>query len=265
MQHRGAVATRSRQGEVQRVGDVLGSHVGAQLPGDDVAREVVEHGRQIHPAPPDDLEVGEVGLPHLVRPRGFRVELIGSLDHDIGRAGDQVAGLQQAVNRGFRHEVALPIGEAHGQFPGAQLRLFQRQLDDLVVDARRDAVPHPARRRWPIFQRLRPAFEVAIIPAVECPTRDAELVQRALGRQVRLLDGSDDLELLGCGIPHSSLPPSATMLFLSRRFSSVRSATHSFRARASRRRSWTSPVVAARAVSPARRRLPASMNSFDQV
>src|SRR3546814_20574571 len=72
---------------------------------------------------------------------------------------------------------------------------------------------------------------------------------RALGRQVRLLDGSDDLELLGCGIPHSSLSPSATMLFLSRRFSSVRSATHSFRARASRRRSWTSPVVAARAVS----------------
>src|SRR3546814_10678118 len=81
---------------------------------------------------------------------------------------------------------------------------------------------------------------------------------RALGRQVRLLDGSDDLELLGCGIPHSSLSPSATMLFLSRRVSSVRSATHSFRARASRRRSWTSPVVAARAVSPARRRLPAS-------
>ena len=47
--------------------------------------------------------------------------------------------------------------------------------------------------------------------------------------------------------------------------SRVRSATHSFSARASRRRSWTSPVVAARAVSPASRRLPASMNSFDQV
>lgn len=47
--------------------------------------------------------------------------------------------------------------------------------------------------------------------------------------------------------------------FFSRRFSSVRSATHSFRFRASRRRSCTSPVVAARAVSPAKRRLPASM------
>ena len=40
--------------------------------------------------------------------------------------------------------------------------------------------------------------------------------------------------------------------------------THSFRALASRRRSLTSSLVAARAVSPARRRLPASMNSFDQ-
>jgi hypothetical protein len=44
------------------------------------------------------------------------VELIGGLDHDIGRAGDQIMGLQQAVNRGLGHEVALLIGEAHRQF-----------------------------------------------------------------------------------------------------------------------------------------------------
>jgi hypothetical protein len=31
-----------------------------QLPGQDVAREVVEHGGQVEPAPADDLEVGEV-------------------------------------------------------------------------------------------------------------------------------------------------------------------------------------------------------------
>src|SRR3546814_1626941 len=135
----------------------------------------------------------------------------------------------------------------------------------MLLDIVADAIPHPARRRWPILQRLRPAFEVAVIPSIEGPAGDAELVQRPLGGQMRLLDDPDDLELLRCGIPHSSSPPSAIMLFLSRRFSSVRSATHSFRARASRRRSCTSPVVAARAVSPARRRLPASMNSFDQV
>ena len=32
------------EGQVQRIGDILGPHVGAQRPGDDVAREVVEHG-----------------------------------------------------------------------------------------------------------------------------------------------------------------------------------------------------------------------------
>ena len=66
--------------------------------------------------PPDNLEVGEVGLPHLVRPGGLGVELVGGLDHDIGRTDDQVMGLQQAVNRGFRHKVLAFIGKSHRQF-----------------------------------------------------------------------------------------------------------------------------------------------------
>src|SRR5208282_206254 len=82
---------------------------------------------------------------------------------------------------------------------------------------------------------------------------------------MRLFDQPDDFQLFGSGIPHSSLPPSAIMLFLSRRNSRACSATTSFSARASRRRSLTSLLVAARAVSPAKRRLPASRNSFDQV
>jgi hypothetical protein len=41
--------------------------VGAELPGDDVAAVIVEDGRQIEPAPADDLQIGEVGLPELVR------------------------------------------------------------------------------------------------------------------------------------------------------------------------------------------------------
>ena len=216
-------------------------------------------------APPDDLEVRKIGLPHLVRPGSLGVELIGSLDHDVGRTGDQIMGLQQAVNCGFRHEVALLVSEADRQFAGAELAVIQCHLDDLVLDVLSDAVPHPARRRRSIRERLQATIEVAVIPAVKRPAGNAELIQRPLGRQVRLLDDPDDLQLFRSRIPHSSSPPSAIMLFLSRRFSSVRSATHSFKALASRRRSFTSSVVAARAVSPARRRLPASMNSFDQV
>ena len=45
---------------------------------------------------------------------------------------------------------------------------------------------------------------------------------------MRLLDQADDLELLGGGVPHSSSPPSAIMLFLSSRSSSACSATTSF-------------------------------------
>ena len=44
------------------------------------------------------LEVGAVGLPHLVGRGGLGVESIGGLDHHIGRAGDQIMGLQQAVS-----------------------------------------------------------------------------------------------------------------------------------------------------------------------
>ena len=63
----------------------------------------------------------------------------------------------------------------------------------------------------------------------------------------------------------SKSPPSPIMLFLRRRFSKVRSATHSFNADASERNSLTSGVVACRAVSPDSWRLPASKNSFDHL
>lgn len=56
LQQDAVLQSHSKVYEVQRVGDFLGPHVGAQLSGDDVAREVVEHGQEVHPTPPDDLE-----------------------------------------------------------------------------------------------------------------------------------------------------------------------------------------------------------------
>jgi hypothetical protein len=52
------VGPRGLQRHVQRGGDILGLHGCAQLPGDDVAREVVEDGRQVEPAPTDDFQIG---------------------------------------------------------------------------------------------------------------------------------------------------------------------------------------------------------------
>src|SRR4051794_8210527 len=64
-----------------------------------------------------------------------------------------------------------------------------------------------------IFQGFRPARSIKIIPVVKGGPGNAELFQRAPDRQMRLLDQPDDLELLGCGIPHSPPPPSAIMLY----------------------------------------------------
>jgi hypothetical protein len=185
----------------------------AQFPCNDVAGIIVEHGGEVHPAPTDDLEIGKIGLPHLVYAGCFGVEGVGRLDHHIGRAGDEIMGLQKPVNRCLGYEIALLIGEAHGQFARGKLGLLQRHPDDLVLNILANTVPHPARRAGLVFQRLRPALEEAIIPAIEGPPGDAQLIQGLPGRQMRLLDKPDDLELFGRGIPHSSSPPSAIMLF----------------------------------------------------
>jgi hypothetical protein len=76
-------------------------------------------------------------------------------------------GLEQAIDRSFRDEVAFGVGEAHGQFPRRQLRLVQRQIDDPLADIVRDAVPDPIRPGRAIVQGLRPAGLIAIVPAVE--------------------------------------------------------------------------------------------------
>src|SRR5690554_4969357 len=128
-----------------------------------------------------------------------------------------------------------------------------------------NTVPDPLRLRLAVVQRLDATDQEAVIPAIEGGARNAELLKRPPCRQVRLLDQPYDLQLLGCGISHSSSPPSAIMLFLRIRSSSACSATTSLRSRACLRRTFTSSLVAARAVSPASRFLPASRNSFDQV
>src|SRR5271170_1565228 len=245
--------------------DILGLHRRTELPGDDVAREVVEDCRQIKPAPADDLEVGEVGLPELIGCGSLILEFVGCLDHDEGRTRNQVVRLEQSIHRGFRDKIAFGIGEACGEFARRQLRHVQSHRDDAFAHLVGDAIPDPIRLRRFVFECLRPAGLEARIPSVECRGQDADCLQRPSRRQVGLLDQADDLELFGSRNSHSSSPPSPIMLFLSSRNSSACSATTSFNSWAWRLRSLTSLLVAARAVSPANRRLPASRNSFDQL
>ena len=77
------------QRQIERGGDVLRFHRRTELPGDNEAREVVQHGGEIAPAPARDLEIGEVGLPELVGRRGLVLEFLGRFDDDVGRTGDK--------------------------------------------------------------------------------------------------------------------------------------------------------------------------------
>ena len=99
VQNPGTVAALCGKGDVERVGDILGPHVAAEFPADDVAGVVVEDRGQVKPAPADDFQVGKISLPHLVWRCGFVFELIRGLDDNIGRAGDQVMGFEQAIDR----------------------------------------------------------------------------------------------------------------------------------------------------------------------
>ncbi len=173
----GVVATRCRERQVERVGDILGLHGRAQLPGDDIAREVVEDGGEIEPSPADDLQIGEVGLPELVRRRRLVLELVGGLDDDEGRAGDQVLRLEQPVDRGFRDEVAAFIGEGDRQLARRQLWLIEGKVDDLLADVIGDTVPDPF-RPWPtILECVHTAGQETVVPAMESGAGNAELLQ----------------------------------------------------------------------------------------
>ena len=61
----GLVQPTDLRRQVECGGDVLGLHCGAQLPSHDIAREAVEHTRQIEPAPANYLEIGKIGLPQI--------------------------------------------------------------------------------------------------------------------------------------------------------------------------------------------------------
>ncbi len=87
-----------RQRQVECFGHIAGPHRGAQLPGDDEAREIVQHGREIVPSPASDLQGGEIGLPQLVGRGGLVPELVGCLDDDVGWAGDEIVCLEQAID-----------------------------------------------------------------------------------------------------------------------------------------------------------------------
>ena len=136
-----------RQRQIERGGHILRFHRGAELPGDNEAREVVQLGGEIVPAPARDLEIGEVSLPELVGRRGLVLERLGRFDNDIGRAGDQIVRFREADKPSLRRKRFCLVREASRdrQFPRAEFRLNAAQVDNLAADSLWDTVPDPIR------------------------------------------------------------------------------------------------------------------------
>jgi len=98
LDHLDMLDPRFCDGHVQRVSHVLRLHGPAELPGDDIAREVVHHRRQIIPALADHLQLGKIRLPELVRPGCRMLELVFGRDHSKHRRCDQVVSLEDPID-----------------------------------------------------------------------------------------------------------------------------------------------------------------------
>ena len=106
------------QRQIQCLLNIRGRRGLEQLPGDDVARVVVQERGQVIPSPADHPEIRKVGLPQLVHTSRGMLEAIAGRHHDVSWAGDQVAPLQNPIHAGFGDEVALGVGDLLGQLPG---------------------------------------------------------------------------------------------------------------------------------------------------
>jgi hypothetical protein len=113
------VTARCLHRKLKSFGHVTARHARAQLPGNHITREVIQNGGQIHPTPTNDFQVREVRLPHLIDGRGLIFKLTGGRHDNEGRTGDQVVRLQKPVDRAFGYEVAVRVGEGHGQLARA--------------------------------------------------------------------------------------------------------------------------------------------------
>ena len=94
MHHPDLVDACPGAGQVERLHHVGGLHRGAEQPGDDVARVVIQHRRQVVPAPADHLQIGEVRLPELSRPPGRMPKRLRRRQHDEGRTRQPVIRLK---------------------------------------------------------------------------------------------------------------------------------------------------------------------------
>jgi len=117
-------------------------------------------------------------MPHLVNPGGGMRELVCRLYQDIGRTGDQVMGLQEPIDRGFRDKTRLLIGISHRQLPGRQIGFLKGQVDDLGLFRLRQSVPGDAGRGIVILKGINSTGFKPFQPVVDITKQVGQLVKR---------------------------------------------------------------------------------------
>src|SRR5215472_4676326 len=116
--------------------------------------------------------------------------------------------LRSVTHRHFEElEASIKRAEVDGELTRRQVRLLKGQIDDRRFDLVRDLVPDPPRSRLAILQSFDPTLLVSAVPVVERRSRDPDWSQCPADRERRLFHQFDDLELLGCGIPHEASSP----------------------------------------------------------
>jgi hypothetical protein len=139
------------------------------------------------------------------------------------------------------------------EIQGHLAELYGTEVSPDLISRVTDAVLDEV-REWQ-NRPLDPVYPVVFFDALRVKIRDEGLVKKgpSMWRWRSIRTARKTYAGLAADLPRKRIP-----------FSSVSSATTSFSAPASRRSSFTSSDVAARAVSPARRFFPASRKSFDQ-
>ncbi len=156
-----------------------GAHALTQPPGQDIARVIIHHGQEVLPAPAGDLQVGAVCLPELANRRSRLIESVCHLHHGPGRSGDQIMLFEDAVDSGFRDEVAVFVSKADSQLSLGELGQIQRPLDKGLANILWHLVSDGWGHSLPVFQRLNPAGRVPVVPVVKRGFWNAQRHQRS--------------------------------------------------------------------------------------
>lgn len=91
---------------------------------DDIPAVIVYHSGKIVPSPALDLEVGKVGLPHLIGKPGLMMKLVGGIDKVVFRPLQQSSLAQNTLKARFRDKYFALLQKQNREFSWCELGML---------------------------------------------------------------------------------------------------------------------------------------------